>query len=203
MSPTHTIAHLVARSKVLYFLYPSLKFLSSHNSPRNFFSPSRGESKMFRLTKLKISTIFLNKSNFLNRKRLCFFASKSALLDLTPLSISLPRREELCLASKSVMDFASSYLCVFTSKSRLAASLPSCLAASDTDLASAHLCLSNKRPPRLLQAKRLPPPRRQVLAQIQYFSALLLASCINFIIFFRVFQYTHKKSPIFFIEDFL
>ena len=32
------------------FLYPSLKFLSSHNSLRNFFSPSRGESKMFRLT---------------------------------------------------------------------------------------------------------------------------------------------------------
>ena len=28
---------------------------------------------MFRLTKLKISTIFLNKPNFLNRKRLCLF----------------------------------------------------------------------------------------------------------------------------------
>ena len=91
-SPTHTIAHFVARSKVLYFLYPSLKFLSSHNSLRNFFSPSRGEIKIFRLTKLKISTIFLNKPNFLNRKRLCFFASKSALLDF-PLSSSLPRRE--------------------------------------------------------------------------------------------------------------
>ncbi len=58
----------------IYFkLYPSLKFLSSHNSLRNFFSPSRGEIKMFRLTKLKISTIFLNKPNFLNRKRLCLF----------------------------------------------------------------------------------------------------------------------------------
>ena len=88
----HVIAHHVARSKVLYFLYPSQKFLSSHNSLRNFFSPSRGESKIFRLTKLKISTIFLNKPNFLNRKRLCFFASKSALLDF-PLSSSLPRRE--------------------------------------------------------------------------------------------------------------
>ena len=61
----HVIAHHVARSVFLYFLYPSLKFLSSHNSLRNFFSPSRGEIKMFRLTKLKISTIFLNKSNFL------------------------------------------------------------------------------------------------------------------------------------------
>ena len=57
----------------LYFkLYPSLKFLSSHNSPRNFFSPSRGEIKMFRLIKSKIFFIFLNNSN---RKRLCLFAS--------------------------------------------------------------------------------------------------------------------------------
>ena len=75
LSPTSVIAHSVARSEFLYFLYPSLKFLSSHNSLRNFFSPSRGEIKMFRLTKLKISTIFLNKSNFLNPKRLCLFAS--------------------------------------------------------------------------------------------------------------------------------
>ena len=57
----------------LYFkLYPSLKFLSSHNSLRNFFSPSRGEIKMFLLIKPKIFFIFLNNSN---RKRLCFFAS--------------------------------------------------------------------------------------------------------------------------------
>ena len=53
-------------------LYPSLKFLSSFNSPRNFFSPSRGEIKMFRLIKSKIFFIFLNNSN---RKRLCLFAS--------------------------------------------------------------------------------------------------------------------------------
>ena len=144
----HVIAHSVARSEVLYFLYPSLKFLSSQNLPRNFFSPSRGESKMFRLTKLKISTIFLNKSNFLNHKRLCFFAS--------------------------------SHLFVFTSKSRLASSLPSCLAAKNP-----HLSKRNS-------VDALPPPRRQVLAQIQYFSALLLTSYTNFIIFFRVFQLYNK-----------
>ena len=57
----------------LYFkLNPSLKFLSSFNSPRNFFSPSRGEIKMFLLIKSKIFFIFLNNSN---RKRLCLFAS--------------------------------------------------------------------------------------------------------------------------------
>ena len=49
--------------------------LSSHNSLRNFFSPSRGEIKMFRLTKLKILKNFLFKSNFLNLKRLCLLAS--------------------------------------------------------------------------------------------------------------------------------
>ncbi len=88
------IAHHVARSEFLSFLYPSLKFLSSHNSLRNFFSPSRGESRKFRLTKLKISTIFLNKSNFINSNRLCLFASKSALLDF-PLSSSLSWREDI------------------------------------------------------------------------------------------------------------
>ena len=57
----------------LYFkLSPSLKFLSSFNSPRNFFSPSRGEIKMFLLIKSKIFFIFLNNSN---RKRFCLFAS--------------------------------------------------------------------------------------------------------------------------------
>ena len=57
----------------LYFkLYPSLKFLSSFNSLRNFFSPSRGEIKMFLLIKSKIFFIFLNNSN---RKRFCLFAS--------------------------------------------------------------------------------------------------------------------------------
>ena len=51
----------------LYFkLNPSLKFLSSFNSPRNFFSSSRGETKMFLLIKPKIFFIFLNNSN---RKR--------------------------------------------------------------------------------------------------------------------------------------
>ena len=106
----------------LYFkLYPSLKFLSSQNSLRIFFSPSRGEIKMFRLTKLKISTIFLNKPNFLNRKRLCLFTS--------------------------------SLLCVFASKSRLAASLPSCLAAKNSHL--------SKRS----RIGALPPPRRLFLYQ--------------------------------------
>ena len=57
----------------LYFkLYPSLKFLSSFNSLRIFFSPSRGEIKKFRKFKLKNLSIFLNNSN---RKRLCLFAS--------------------------------------------------------------------------------------------------------------------------------
>ena len=57
----------------LYFkLSPSLKFLSSHNSLRNFFSPSRGEIKMFRKFKLKNLSTFLNNSK---RKRLCLLAS--------------------------------------------------------------------------------------------------------------------------------
>ena len=57
----------------LYFkLYPSLKFLSSFNSLRIFFSPSRGEIKKFRKFKLKNLSIFLNNSN---RKRLYLFAS--------------------------------------------------------------------------------------------------------------------------------
>ena len=58
--------------QILFKLNPSLKFLSSHNSLRNFFSPSRGEIKMFLLIKPKIFFIFLNNSN---RKRLCLFAS--------------------------------------------------------------------------------------------------------------------------------
>ena len=129
----------------LYFkLYPSLKFLSSHNSLRNFFSPSRGESRKFRLTKLKISTIFLNKSNFLNSKRLCIFAS--------------------------------SHLFVFTSKSRLAASLPSCLATKNSHL-------SKRR-----SGDALPPPRRHFSSQIQLLSALLENSYPHFNIFFRAFQ---------------
>ena len=53
-------------------LNPSLKFLSSFNSLRNFFSPSRGEIKKFRKFKLKNLSIFLNNSN---RKRFCLFAS--------------------------------------------------------------------------------------------------------------------------------
>ena len=65
------------RSELLYRqlrlkLNPSLKFLSSHNSLRNFFSPSRDEIKMFLLIKPKIFFIFLNNSN---RKRFCLFAS--------------------------------------------------------------------------------------------------------------------------------
>ena len=53
-------------------LTPSLKFLSSFNSPRNFFSPSRGEIKKFREFKLKNVSIFFNNSNL---KRLCLCAS--------------------------------------------------------------------------------------------------------------------------------
>ena len=106
----------------LYFkLNPSLKFLSSFNSPRNFFSPSRGEIKMFLLIKSKIFFIFLNNSN---RKRLCLFASW--------------------------------HLCVFTSKSRLAASLPSCLAAKNTHL--------SKRK----SVGALPPPRRLFLNHFSF-----------------------------------
>ena len=88
--------------QLCFKLNPSLKFLSSFNSLRNFFSPSRGEIKMFRLNKLKISTNFLYKSKSPNLKRLCLFAS--------------------------------SLLCVFASKSHLASSLPSCLAAKNTHL---------------------------------------------------------------------
>ena len=120
----HVIAHFVARSEYLYFLYPSLKFLSSHNLLRNFFSPSRGENKILHLAASLLSCLAASDTDFAS-SHLCIFTSKSALLDSTPLSISLPRREELCLASK---------LC-------LAASLPSCLAASNTDFAFAHLCL--------------------------------------------------------------
>ena len=103
----------------LYFkLYPSLKFLSSHNLLRNFFSPSRGEIKMFRKFKLKNLSIFLNNSNL---KRLCLFTS--------------------------------SLLCVFASKSHLASSLPSCLAAKNSHL--------SKRS----RIGALPPPRRLFLYQ--------------------------------------
>ena len=84
-SPTHTIAHFGARSKVLYFLYPSLKFLSSHNSLRNFFSPSRGEIKILHLAASLPSFLAASDTDF---------TSKSALLDSTPLSNSLPRRED-------------------------------------------------------------------------------------------------------------
>ena len=61
------------RFRQLYFkLNPSLKFLSSFNSLRNFFSPSRGEIKKFSKFKLKIFSIILNNSNL---KRLCLCAS--------------------------------------------------------------------------------------------------------------------------------
>ena len=90
---------IVARSEYLYFLYPSLKFLSSHNSLRNFFSPSRGEIKILRLAASLLSCLAASNTDFASA-HLCIFTSKSALLDSTPLSISLPRREELCLASK-------------------------------------------------------------------------------------------------------
>ncbi len=58
--------------QLFFKLSPSLKFLSSHNSLRNFFSPSRGEIKMFRKFKLKNLSIFLNNSNL---KRPYLFAS--------------------------------------------------------------------------------------------------------------------------------
>ena len=75
----------------LYFkLYPSLKFLSSQNSLRIFFSPSRDEIKMFLLIKSKIFFIFLNNSN---RKRLCLFVSSH----LCFFASSLPS----CLAAKN------------------------------------------------------------------------------------------------------
>ncbi len=84
----HVIAHPVAQSEFLYFLSPSLKFLSSHNSLRNFFSPSRGEIKILHLATSLPSCLAASDTDF---------ASKSALLDSTPLSSSLPWREnELC-----------------------------------------------------------------------------------------------------------
>ena len=84
----------VARSEVLYFLYPSLKFLSSHNSLRNFFSPSRGEIKILHLAASLLSCLAASDMDFASLL-LCVFASKSALLDSPPLSSSLPWREDI------------------------------------------------------------------------------------------------------------